>query len=125
MYTLPESKSCQYLVQEHIRTILERYPDNLQLGYKARHRAAWFRPRNARERSIAGLITAFAELADSYMIETEGERCIGDDGYFYEHAEDMIKAMHALLNFDCGRFDCGTLSALIHQMAEMAGIDDE
>ncbi len=72
---------------------------------------------------MRALIEAFALFADSYATETEGERQLGEDGYYHEHAADMVKALLALLNFDCGRFDCGTLDRLIRDLAQASGVE--
>jgi len=92
--------------------------------YMRRHAKAWGAP-NPNERGIQALISAFATLADSYAAQTEGERLLGQDGYFAEHAEDLIRAIRAYLNFDVGRFDCGTLDQLICDLAEAAGVELE
>jgi hypothetical protein len=39
------------------------------------------------------------------------------------HAADMVRAFRAMLNFDCGRFDCGTLDKLISDIAQAASIE--
>ena len=77
------------------------------------------------EAGIWALINAFATLADGYAAQTEGERLLGQDGYFREHARDLVAAMRAYLNFDVGRFDCGTLDRLILDLAAAAGVELE
>jgi hypothetical protein len=63
-------------------------------------------------------------MADAYILPDyePGDRLLGQDGYFHEHAADLIKAMHAYLNFDVGRLDCGTLDRLICELAAKAGV---
>ncbi len=67
------------------------------------------------------LINAFADLADGYFATSHGSK-LGQDGYFAKHAQDLIEAMRAYLNFDVGRFDCGTLDRLICDLAVAAGV---
>lgn len=92
------------------------------------HIRAWREPRLP-ERAIRDMIVAFATMCDAYRgddIQGEdwepGNRELGSDGYFHEHATDMVRAIRAYPNFDCGRFDCGALDLLICRLAEDAGV---
>jgi hypothetical protein len=93
-------------------------------GWQEKHRTAWNNPRLP-ERAIRDMILAFATMCDAYRFPDyePGDRELGQDGYFHEHATDMVKAIRAYLNFDCGRFDCGTLDRLICRLAEDAGVE--
>lgn len=93
--------------------------------WKRRHADACAYPRKGTEQGLWSLITGFAALADGYAAQTEGERLLGQDGYFWEHARAMIDAMRFYLNYDCGRFDCGTLDRLICELAKAAGVELE
>lgn len=88
--------------------------------WAARHQKAWDNP-NATERGIKNIIKGYATLADSYA--SGHGMLLGEDGYFSEHARDMIQAMIAYLNFDCGRLDCGTLDRLIRELASESGVE--
>jgi hypothetical protein len=122
---LVSPQACINLVDGHcVAMFANSYPNASH--WKYRHYEAWFYGgSNKREHAIRHLIESFALLADSYAAETEGERTLGQDGYFHEHARDMIDAMLALLNFDIGRFDGGTLDRLIRKLAETAGVELE
>jgi hypothetical protein len=88
------------------------------------HMAAWSGP-NRKERPIRDMILAYAAMADSYRGAgwEPGDRELGQDGYFHEHATSLIEAMRAYLNFDVGRFDCGTLDRLICKLAADSGVE--
>lgn len=83
------------------------------------HCSAWVNPRGT-ERGIRAMLEGFAAFADAHVAS---DYTIGQDGFFGPHAEDMIQALLALLNLDCGRFDCGTLDRLIRELAVAAGVD--
>ncbi len=118
---MSQRPSCIDLVNNHCHGTYE-------IGYlqswHVRHTAAVTNPRGS-ERPILTLIRAFAEMADAYLLPDyePGDRLLGQDGYFHEHAADLVTAMRAYLNFDVGRLDCGTLDRLITQLAEMAGVE--
>ncbi len=119
------SDTCLALVQLHTSALSKRSLKTDSTGWVLRHCQAWTSPRTPREKAVRALIEAFALFADSYATETEGERQLGQDGYYHEHAVDMVKALLALLNFDCGRFDCGTLDRLIRDLAQASGVELE
>lgn len=89
--------------------------------WKLQHYRAVHWPRAGTEKGIWTLICGFAELADGYA--TQCEVPLGQDGYYHDHALGMIEAMRAYLNFDVGRFDCGTLDRLIRDLAKAAGVE--
>lgn len=116
--------TCLSLVNEHHCNQPFSLTDNTWL---VRHASAWERPRNGAESGLKSLIVGYATLADLYDTDPtwdpEERRTLGGDGYFGEHAESMIQAMLAYLNFDCGRFDCGTLDRLIRELAALSGVE--
>jgi hypothetical protein len=114
---------CTDLALRHTIELSKRSLKADSTGWVLRHCQAWTSPRTAREKALRALIQAFAEYADSYAEETGGERQLGEDGYFHEHARDMVRALLALLNFESGRFDCGTLDKLIRDLAVVSGVE--
>ncbi len=117
---MKQRPSCVALVRNHTHL----FPAGNSSRWQERHFEACIHPR-PRERPILTLIRAFAEMADAYLLPDyeQGDRRLGEDGYFHEHAADLIRAMRAYLNFDVGSLDCGTLDRLITQLAEMAGVE--
>jgi hypothetical protein len=108
---------CRQLIKNHVPK------EYLGTVWSNRHIQACVDPR-ANEAGIWALINAFAALADGYFATSHGS-LLGQDGYFADHAVDLVKAMRAYLNFDVGRFDCGTLDRLILDLAQMAGVELE
>lgn len=98
------------------------YKESGFLCWRSRHEDAWIAPRPGPERAIKSLISGFADLADA---SEAGGQLLGEDGYFGEHAKDMIQAMLAALNLDMGRLDCGSLDTLIRQLAKASGVELE
>lgn len=115
--------TCKEIIQAHCP--VDDPEDWLAADWKARHYRAWNRPMLGVESGIKALLQGFAALADGYAAQTGGERLLGQDGYFWEHARDMVLAMQAYLNFDIGRFDGATLARLIHDLAKAAGVELE
>lgn len=87
--------------------------------WQDRHTLAWQAPRPGGELAIVMLITALAILVDAHY----NDIAIGQDGYYHEHATDLVTACRAYLNFDCGRLDCGTLDRLILEIARLGQIE--
>lgn len=87
------------------------------------HREAWFGP-TYREKGIRNMIVGYAQMCDAYCDGDTSETQLGSDGYFHEHARDMILAMLAALNLDVtGRLDCGTLDRLIRRLAAASEVE--
>jgi hypothetical protein len=115
---------CEVLLSCHEADIRPKHGTQLTNWY-ARHCAAWRYPATPAEKGIRHLIHGFAFLVDQAACDSDGETLLGNDGYFHEHAKDMVLAMLAYLNFECGRFDCGSLDKLIRQLAAAAGVELE
>lgn len=111
--------TCHDIIDTHF----DRMPHNNGDHWAKQHCNAYHSPRNGVESGLLSLITAFATLADAHATGTGGEISLGQDGYFKPHAQDMIQAMLAYLNFDIGRFDAGTLDRLIRDLATAAGVE--
>lgn len=108
------------------KLILKSIPDLAKTtdNYMRAHVFACRSPR-PNEAGIWALINAFATLADNYAARTDGEILLGSDYYYHDQTLNLINAMRAYLNFDVGRFDCGTLDRLICDLAEAAGVEIE
>lgn len=116
---------------DHITSLVNRRhaPGN---EWMQPHIDAWYgepRPAHNRdtrgERAIRDGIVAFAMMCDAHLLPTPepGDAMLGDDGYFHEHATNIVYALRAYLNFDCGRFNCGTLDSLICKLAREAHVN--
>lgn len=115
-------RACRNVIAAHDLELSRKLQGGTIADYQRRHQLAWESP-TLGERGLRQMIVGFAERADAYAAETSGERTIGQDGYWHEHALAMVEALRALLNFECGRFDCGTLDRLILDVAEAAGVE--
>lgn len=113
-------KTCMQLVRDHLSdfTTASDYDD-----WKARHVGAWRVTRPGNESSIKHMILGLAERADAYAVDYGCENKLGEDNYWHKHAADYVNALLALLNFECGRFDMGTLDSLIRDIARNARIE--
>jgi hypothetical protein len=115
-------RTCTDIVRGHTGALMRNVSKAADAtGWRLRHCKAWSAPQNDAERALRALLEAFALYADAY--HAQNERALGDDGYFHVHAADMVRAFRAMLNFDCGRFDCGTLDKLISDIAQAASIE--
>lgn len=112
--------TCAAALCHHLQD--SQYRPGLGEEWHQRHSRAWINPRPGGERAIKLLIAGYAEMADQSQTF---EHKLGQDGYFHEHAADLIHAMRAYLNFDVGRFDCGSLDRLICGLAEISGVELE
>ena len=72
---------------------------------------------------IVDLIRAWQEYATAHA-KTNGTP-IGEDSYAEPYFREIGHGIHGLLNMDCGRLDCGTLSSAIYDTAKAAGIEGE
>lgn len=121
-YTLRDSQTEENMSNKCttiVNNSLWRTRDLPNNAWTQQHQAAWHNPRGT-ERGIRAMLEGFAAFADAH--ETE-DYTIGQDGFFGPHAEDMIQALLAMLNLQCGRFDCGTLDRLIRELAVAAGVE--
>jgi hypothetical protein len=94
----------------------------MTIAWASLHLSAWYHGSD-RETAIRHLIQGFGALNDTSI--SDGGCRLGDDGYFCDHARDVIQALRAMLNLDCGRFDCGTLDGLLLDLASAAGLEIE
>lgn len=91
-------------------------------GWQKRHRDALIAPQGF-ERPIVEAIKAWALYADAHA--TRYESGIGADYALGPAWRDMGRAIHALLDGETGRLDCGTLSAFVHNTLRAEGFADE
>lgn len=111
---------CMTLVRSHL---VNAKPSGKQLtNWYENHCAAWNNPRGV-EKGVRLLIEGYAQLADALFQTNETK--VGNDGYFHEHAKDLILALVAALNMDTGRFDCGSLDGLVRRLAQVSGVELE
>lgn len=97
-------------------------------GWKARHDAALAAPRLDKGEAIGPMLKAWALYADGYnaMYNADSDGTMLADDYVLGAAWiDMGKALRALLNGECGRFDCGTLDSFILDTMRENGVDTE
>lgn len=96
----------------------ERMPNDS--GWQDRHIAALRGYRAiAFETDIVNLLTGWAKYADSHQVRYEDG--IGSDGMFGPAWARLGAGIHALLDGETGRLDCGTLSAFIHNTLQAEG----
>lgn len=98
--------------------ITPRMPSHVAIGNRT---AMEDYGRSQMEAGIVALIKGFDLLALGYRNSIGGN--LGDDGYFDEHATDLLKALRAALNFDLGdRLDCGSLDSEVLRLAKEHGV---
>jgi hypothetical protein len=96
----------------------ERMPNTGE--WQDRHVRAINAPR-ALEAPIVRMIAAWAEYADSHRRCYESS--IGEDYVLGEAWVTLARGIHALLDGETGRLDCGTLSTFIHDTLKAEGIE--
>lgn len=84
-----------------------------------RHAEAWIAPRDF-ERPIVDMVSSLARYADSHRVQYESS--IGDDGVLGPCWKAIAEAIIGLLNGQAGRLDCGTVDALVRDMAAAEGL---
>ena len=89
--------------------------------WKGRHLSAVKAPRNF-ETPIIGLLRSW--LTYAALHEMRYESGIGEDGVLGDAWRDTGLAIHKLLDGDCGRLDCGTLSTIIHHNLAVQGFKE-
>jgi hypothetical protein len=108
-----------------IQTINDRMKANPKLGnigqWQERHNAAVLSPREGFERAIVTMLRGWLEYADAH--HQRYESTITNDGVLGDYWVDIGRAIHGLLDGDCGRIDCGTFSTLIHDTMEANGAE--
>lgn len=87
--------------------------------YERGHYAAWAAPKAGMENAIRDMVRGWREYADTHKEQYDSDIC--DDCYLGDEWVDMGLALRALLNGETGRFDCGTLDALIVQTLRSNG----
>lgn len=89
-----------------------------------RHAAAWDRPKGGEthERTIVELVTALGQIGDTVK---EGGRGVKDDYVLRPIFMGLARNCVALLNFDCGRLDCGTVDRTVRAIAENEGLSGD
>lgn len=120
-----DPKACQRLLTAHAADVRDNhYADNPP--WMARHIEAWQLPVFPSDIGIKKALQAFACFAEAYSSQFTESR-LSDDGYFSEHARDMLKAVHAWLNIGDGvrKLDSGAISRLITQLAVASGLDPD
>lgn len=91
-------------------------------GWQTRHMAA-IRMAHPTEAPIVGLCLSWAAYADAHRARYESG--IGDDGVLGAEWEAIGSAIRGLLNGECGRLDCGTLDAFLHDTLHAEGFDPD
>lgn len=88
-----------------------------------RHSSAWYaRPKEQREYEtvIVGLVTSWAAIGDTCR---KHGREVKSDYVLCQIFVEMGQQIISLLNFDCGRLDCGTVDGTIRDIARNEGFD--
>ncbi len=126
---MANQNECMRLVKTQRSRMPEGMPGN-QPNWQERHMSAWVvyrhypsSPTRAAESALVHLITGLAQLCDAHRAQFDSE--IGDCGYAGDYATDIAKSLLALLNYETGRLDCGTLNGLILDIGKAAHLDLE
>lgn len=90
-------------------------------GWQVRHRNAWHSPFGSPERPVRDMIVGWLMYADQHR-ERFGST-IGEDGVLGADWAAIGSGLLGLLNGETGRFDCGTLDAIIGNALEAEGFD--
>lgn len=85
-----------------------------------RHLQAWHDPRPS-EKALKNLIEAWAHYANQHFIKNL--RHIGEDNFLGPQFAAMGRCLLQMLNGDLGRFDGGTLDALVREIATCVGVN--
>lgn len=110
-----EAAYCTRLVQDSLwQTGDKAFAEN---AWGRRHVRAWG------SEPIARMVEAAATYADDYR-KRYGV-LIGDDGVLGQAWLTVVKGICGLLNGECGGLDCGTVDALLRDMAASQGFEDE
>ncbi|RPJ39929.1 MAG: hypothetical protein EHM35_01005 [Planctomycetaceae bacterium] len=122
--TQPDKRgACARLVEGHIQAVLGGNVADIT-SWKGVHLRAWKRPRKAGERAVKLAIEAYAAYADDYYDSFESD--MGTDGYFGEHARDMLSAINASLTMGFNSdLDSGAVHRLLADLARASGVDPD
>lgn len=91
-------------------------------GWQTRHVAALRSPHGP-ETGIALMLEGWAKYADAHRARYESG--IGEDYVLGDEWETIGRSIRALLNGECGRFDCGTLDAFLSDTLHAEGFDPD
>ena len=121
--TTPKHQACITLVRDHAASVANM-PFITEQYWRARHLEAWKHPTKFGERATKAAIEAYAYYADDYYDSFQSE--LGTDGYFGEHALDMLRAINASLSMGFkSRLNSGAIHGLLRQLAAMSGIEGD
>lgn len=114
---------CARIVAAHGQTVLSSGGADSP-PWKQRHLTAWNAPAQPGERAVKLAIQAYAAWADDYNDQFEDDGGLGRDGYFGEHAADMLRAIQASLSMGFkSRLDSGAIDRLLHDLARASGVE--
>lgn len=102
--------------------ILRMHESGSNVDWMHRHLQAWHNPK-PQERALKQLIEAWADYATQHFIRYLSH--IGEDSFLSRPFIATGNALIDMLNGELGRFDGGTLDALIREIATNAGVDLE
>lgn len=90
-----------------------------------RHIAAVANPRDAHERAIVSLFAGIAEMIEASEASMGGTPITEGDFMLCEIVRDLCVALHDYLNYDLGRLDGGTCSAVLAGFIARAGFNPD
>ena len=95
-----------------------------QNDWGARHLLAWGipDPSKGHEASVVNLIKAWSAIGDTVRADGRGVKdCYVLRPIYLGMARDIVR----LLNFDCGRLDCGTVDRTVRAIVEHEGLNPD
>ncbi len=123
--TTMNQHKCRDIILDHVGDVvaaIERTSDST--GQLKRHLEAWRVPTTCAELGTKLALEAYANLADAYAVDFP-DSLLGQDGYYGEHALDMLRAISAWLTMGPkSRLDGGSISHLLCQLAMASGVDE-
>jgi len=121
-----EDEACDNGSDEKMNTPLDpirrMHDSGSNVEWMHRHLQAWHHPRPA-EAALKELIMAWANYATQHFVRHLSH--IGEDGFLSKPFISTGQSLLLMLNGDLGRFDGGTLDALIREIAQCAGANLE
>ena len=95
----------------------------MESGWQRRHLEAFeaWRGRSKHESAVAAMVKGWLEYADAHRERFEST--IGEDGVLGPEWAAIGRGLLGLLNGETGRFDCGTLDAIIANALAGEGFD--
>jgi hypothetical protein len=112
----------------HTKTVLEPPGAGDYPAWKKRHVDAWNHPQKNSEIAVKQMLQGYASMADQFNEQSgnEDEGGIGRDGYFGDHARDILRAVNAYLSMGGPtRLDSGAVHRLIRDLAEASGVNPD